>query len=63
MLSVKIHLKIVSRAMFPTDVQRSSFDHPDDVSEAEVIAAYQEDAEAKYIARADEIGPETSIFN
>jgi len=51
-------LNTLMTAIFPTEVGRDSFDHPDDASETEVIEAYQTDAEQKYVARSEEIGPD-----
>jgi preprotein translocase subunit SecA len=51
-------LSALMTAIFPTDVDRDSFEHPDDLTETEAIEAYQVDAEQKYLARAAEIGPD-----
>ena len=54
-----LHASMTS--VFPTDVKRSSFDHPDDLTEDELIEAYLDDAEKQYEARVEEIGAD--VFN
>ncbi len=43
-------------ALDGSDLKRDSFDHPEDLEEFEVVEAYQDEAEARYAAREEEIG-------
>ena len=45
-------------ALFPTDVNRASFERPDDLTVDEAIDAFVVDSERKYAARSEEVGPE-----
>jgi preprotein translocase subunit SecA len=49
-------LEAAMTALFPTGVSRSSFDHPEDLTEDELIDAYTGDADEKYAGRVAEIG-------
>jgi preprotein translocase subunit SecA len=43
-------------SLFPTSLDRSSFDHPEDMTEDELVDAYLEDADKVYAAREEEVG-------
>ncbi|HSF85491.1 MAG TPA: preprotein translocase subunit SecA [Acidimicrobiia bacterium] len=44
--------------LYPTNITRDSFDRPNDLDQAEVIEAFQEEAAATYAAREAELGEE-----
>ena len=43
-------------SVFPTSVERSSFEFPDDLSEDEVVETFLKDAERQYEVRVEEVG-------
>ena len=43
-------------ALYPSKLSRASFDHPEDMTPDEVIAAVMEDADAVYAEREDQLG-------
>ena len=45
------------QALYPTTLERDSFDHPEDLDAMEVIDAYLQDAERVYAAREEELTP------
>ncbi len=42
--------------LYPTELTRTSFDRPDDLDEAEVVAAFREEAAQKYLEREEQLG-------
>ena len=48
-------------ALFPTDVNKSSFEFPDDLTEDEAVDAFIVDSEKKWTARIEEVGTFTQF--